>query len=101
MKDSQLVVDGDRAGDKYIKANNERFSTTVSSRSPCASKYIKANNERFSTPGNADWLEILSISRRIMKDSQHLGTGRGAVHKYIKANNERFSTAITTAQASD
>ena len=58
-----------------------------------ATKYIKANNERFST-----WLPILgrlvlSISRRIMKDSQQSRKTSVLFIKYIKANNERFSTA--------
>ena len=57
-----------------------------------ATKYIKANNERFST-----WLPILgrlvlSISRRIMKDSQREEGDGVTVDKYIKANNERLST---------
>ena len=34
----------------------------------------------------------VSISRRIMKDSQREEEGREKAHKYIKANNERFST---------
>ena len=33
-------------------------------------KYIKANNERFSTPETGHAKRGLSISRRIMKDSQ-------------------------------
>ena len=33
-------------------------------------KYIKANNERFSTPGMMGVIGCISISRRIMKDSQ-------------------------------
>ena len=48
MKDSQLY-DGEAVDeDKYIKANNERFSTYFQPRHEGA-KYIKANNERFST----------------------------------------------------
>ena len=35
-----------------------------------AHKYIKANNERFSTGGGVGLSGGLSISRRIMKDSQ-------------------------------
>ena len=35
---------------------------------------------------------MLSISRRIMKDSQPAGGATAASCKYIKANNERFST---------
>ena len=34
----------------------------------------------------------ISISRRIMKDSQRMDGRGGAPGKYIKANNERFST---------
>ena len=34
----------------------------------------------------------LSISRRIMKDSQLINSSAAATAKYIKANNERFST---------
>ena len=38
-------------------------------------KYIKENNERFSTgSGSIGELDV-SISRRIMKDSQRLGVG--------------------------
>ena len=36
----------------------------------------------------------VSISRRIMKDSQHVFNHGVVVIKYIKANNERFSTLI-------
>ena len=36
---------------------------------------------------------MLSISRRIMKDSQHFVANEWTSSKYIKANNERFSTA--------
>ena len=48
MKDSQpgLVVEMER--DKYIKADNERFST-ANPRPVHRLKYIKADNERFST----------------------------------------------------
>ena len=35
-------------------------------------KYIKANNERFSTKKPAYPPQVISISRRIMKDSQHI-----------------------------
>ena len=35
---------------------------------------------------------LVSISRRIMKDSQPAGRGGAEESKYIKANNERFST---------
>ena len=38
------------------------------------------------------FLELLSISRRIMKDSQRTGEVNIPTGKYIKANNERFST---------
>ena len=56
------------------------------------SKYIKANNERFSTIANTAALEMISISRRIMKDSQQSPRCWKSRPKYIKANNERFST---------
>ena len=63
-------------------------------------KYIKANNERFSTVVRRVDRVVISISRRIMKDSQP-DTGAGAEqNKYIKANNERFSTDyVAQAQA--
>ena len=48
MKDSQLRGGALRVEAKYIKANNERFSTSEKSYSK-KDKYIKANNERFST----------------------------------------------------
>ena len=35
---------------------------------------------------------MLSISRRIMKDSQQAAQMAVSARKYIKANNERFST---------
>ena len=38
---------------------------------------------------------VLSISRRIMKDSQRPKAGDGGAFKYIKANNERFSTTVS------
>ena len=72
MKDSQHVGDPNAVTVKYIKANNERFSTNA----PCT------------RPG------VVSISRRIMKDSQPLVARIMAEIKYIKANNERFSTAV-------
>ena len=56
-------------------------------------KYIKANNERFSTRGKRGGPARLSISRRIMKDSQLRHGVSPFAGKYIKANNERFSTA--------
>ena len=59
-------------------------------------KYIKANNERFST---LHWLPLrlgVSISRRIMKDSQQMSSRVRFSFKYIKANNERFSTVQET-----
>ena len=55
-------------------------------------KYIKANNERFSTCRARRQAMTVSISRRIMKDSQPPRTHDQAADKYIKANNERFST---------
>ena len=70
MKDSQHRYGGTARLRKYIKANNERFSTS-------------------SVMGN--WAK-LSISRRIMKDSQRCGSLGWMRSKYIKANNERFST---------
>ena len=48
MKDSQPAEAGVLVANKYIKANNERFSTSKTSK-VAAGKYIKANNERFST----------------------------------------------------
>ena len=58
-------------------------------------KYIKANNERFSTLGNTTRQLRISISRRIMKDSQLVIPTNADKPKYIKANNERFSTQST------
>ena len=55
-------------------------------------KYIKANNERFSTRFGLGVLPRISISRRIMKDSQRRPLRALDMPKYIKANNERFST---------
>ena len=55
-------------------------------------KYIKANNERFSTIWAAACKLSVSISRRIMKDSQRSSCRMYTASKYIKANNERFST---------
>ena len=55
-------------------------------------KYIKANNERFSTLDSLPVAPYVSISRRIMKDSQLKDVGKLIGFKYIKANNERFST---------
>ena len=55
-------------------------------------KYIKVNNERFSTLALKYAAALVSISRRIMKDSQHGDLHTTAAIKYIKANNERFST---------
>ena len=72
MKDSQRLREGVHAGCKYIKANNERFSTDTPVRS----------------------MMSISISRRIMKDSQPAGYIYNVDSKYIKANNERFSTFI-------
>ena len=60
-----------------------------------AGKYIKANNERFSTVFATFEGELISISRRIMKDSQLVHGGSGDWFKYIKANNERFSTIVS------
>ena len=48
MKDSQQPCVRGICGCKYIKANNERFSTAFRLRG-LSHKYIKANNERFST----------------------------------------------------
>ena len=70
MKDSQLLTHMLMHLYKYIKANNERFSTTV---------YVFVDR-------------VLSISRRIMKDSQRIHDRSVWTVKYIKANNERFST---------
>ena len=57
-------------------------------------KYIKANNERFSTQISGVAQFMISISRRIMKDSQLITPLVAALGKYIKANNERFSTNL-------
>ena len=46
-----------------------------------------------SQPESLVALTAVSISRRIMKDSQQEWHFNGAGDKYIKANNERFSTA--------
>ena len=59
---------------------------------PPIAKYIKANNERFSTHSGGYVYAEVSISRRIMKDSQPMPEAPAAAAKYIKANNERFST---------
>ena len=48
MKDSQQEDSDKDSANKYIKANNERFSTDEE-RKKSDFKYIKANNERFST----------------------------------------------------
>ena len=48
MKDSQRWWHGSQSDGKYIKANNERFSTEREAKL-LTFKYIKANNERFST----------------------------------------------------
>ena len=61
-------------------------------RRPLRLKYIKANNERFSTVPIVMMVKSLSISRRIMKDSQLKKCTKKCTAKYIKANNERFST---------
>ena len=61
-------------------------------------KYIKANNERFSTREMMGVIGCISISRRIMKDSQPFGAVAPCMCKYIKANNERFSTSLRTAR---
>ena len=45
-----------------------------------------------SQPGAAVQMAFLSISRRIMKDSQQDAGFLSTLIKYIKANNERFST---------
>ena len=63
-----------------------------STSSPVKYKYIKANNERFSTFSLGHDRMGISISRRIMKDSQPLEQVSSKNVKYIKANNERFST---------
>ena len=62
-------------------------------------KYIKANNERFSTPIAIAVIKAISISRRIMKDSQHRLPPLAIASKYIKANNERFSTHVAWVDA--
>ena len=55
-------------------------------------KYIKADNERFSTLLPGMITTTLSISRLIMKDSQPGAGVLNCLTKYIKADNERFST---------
>ena len=62
-------------------------------------KYIKANNERFSTNFTDIERACISISRRIMKDSQLDPASKKFFDKYIKANNERFSTSATRGVA--
>ena len=49
MKDSQLGWLWLEIAGKYIKANNERFSTPPGSVARCLISISKANNERFST----------------------------------------------------
>ena len=53
MKDSQLSLSLEHEGIKYIKVNNERFSTGHC-RGWYGYKYIKVNNERFSTHETAE-----------------------------------------------
>ena len=48
MKDSQLSIAIGHINRKYIKADNERFST-MEIYYAGGGKYIKADNERFST----------------------------------------------------
>ena len=91
MKDSQPCQCVMHLGAKYIKANNED-SQPQSLTGLNVVKYIKANNERFSTAQLLSHVRVISISRRIMKDSQQVIGRRGRGCKYIKANNERFST---------
>ena len=55
-------------------------------------KYIKADNERFSTYCYGFTPTVISISRLIMKDSQPKENILVCGDKYIKADNERFST---------
>ena len=61
MKDSQLLFYRTQARVKYIKESNERFSTCV-------------------------YMRVISISRRVMKDSQLTVGGHRLLTKYIKAN---------------
>ena len=63
-----------------------------SARPARGAKYIKADNERFSTCGVSCAPGLLSISRLIMKDSQRIRARIVTRCKYIKADNERFST---------
>ena len=58
-----------------------------------SAKYIKADNERFSTRCIMHRRPFLSISRLIMKDSQLTVEDVERHAKYIKADNERFSTS--------
>ena len=44
---------------------------------------------------------FVSISRRIMKDSQPARASISTVTKYIKANNERFSTVYSSSYAQE
>ena len=64
-------------------------------------KYIKENNERFSTLRPSANSTVISISRRIMKDSQPCGLRSPFIFKYIKENNERFSTSYPALEGSN
>ena len=75
MKDSQLAPPTQHAALKYIKVNNERFSTKILSLEPVP----------------------VSISRRVMKDSQLIRYRVVFRGKYIKESNERFSTGWSSA----
>ena len=91
MKDSQHFVPLKFKSSKYIKANNERFSTAQSAAAlPCVS--ISRRIMKDSQQSMLERLRRVSISRRIMKDSQQRLAMSDEHFKYIKANNERFST---------
>ena len=89
MKDSQLRLRDIHLLRKYIKANNERFSTNFTDiERACISisrRIILNSTQRVKSSS-------ISISRRIMKDSQPVLHAGLRFAKYIKANNERFST---------
>ena len=59
-----------------------------------SNKYIKESNERFSTLLAWSYTTYVSISRRVMKDSQPRQKHAHNAAKYIKESNERFSTRM-------
>ena len=95
MKDSQRAGNVLEPAVKYIKANNERFSTRIAPGGGGGGGGLgKTRQKMKNTKPPAGGGELVSISRRIMKDSQPSAGGVSPVTKYIKANNERFSTTI-------